>query len=53
MFENTPLAPTNDRKHTKQTKKLRRGQRFKKAITDAISPIHVTAIIIVELDEIQ
>ncbi len=34
-------------------KKLKRGHTFRKAITAAISPIHVTAIIIAELDEIS
>ena len=43
----------NERKQTKQTKKLRRGHRLRKAITDAIRPIHVTAISVDELAEIQ
>jgi hypothetical protein len=34
-------------------KKLRRGQRFRKATTDAASPIHMIAISVWELEKNQ
>ena len=47
------MQPTNERKQTKQMKKLSRGHRLQKATIDASSPIHVTAIRKPELVEIQ
>ena len=41
----------NERKHTKQMKKLKRGHRFKNATTDAASPTHMTVINICELED--
>ena len=40
-------------KATQQTKKLSRGQRLKKATTDATRPIQVMVISAASLDEIQ
>ena len=47
------VAVTKDRKHTKQTSRLKRGQKLKNATTDAMSPTIITAINIRELDESQ
>src|SRR5580692_7662793 len=52
-IEKTSVAVTNDKKQTKQTKKLSRGHTLTSATSEAISPIQVTANSIEELCDVQ
>ena len=52
-IEKTSVAVTNERKQTKQTKKLSLGHTFNSATIDAISPIHVTANSVAALEDAQ
>src|SRR5437660_1641153 len=51
--EKSPAAATNDRKQTKQTTNIARGQRFNTSPTDAIIPIQHRATSMCEPLEIQ